>query len=186
MKKEDKVLPGDYIAPKEAFLPGFGTYEKKGEVRSCSTGNVKKDMKKRKAKVMCKPQIPKMQRKGLIVEGEVDKVTDSVAFVDLFTARSKSFRYVPRDNSTVLRVRDISDDYTESARDAMRAGDIARFKVVDITGDSVVLGTIGKKLGVIQAYCSKCRHPLKKKNGKLVCPHCKNKEERKIASDYGE
>ena len=63
--------------------------------------------------------------------------------------------------------------------------------------DLVDLSTKREDLGLVKAFCKKCRHTLIKieekpktnrgrmPNNNLKCTFCGNKEHRKIAQDYG-
>ena len=66
----------------------------------------------------------------------------------------------------------------------IKVGDYVRAKIIR-EGDFPELGVLAPNLGVIMGLCSNCRTLLVKDSAGLKCPNCDNREERKIAKDYG-
>ncbi|MCD6522670.1 MAG: exosome complex RNA-binding protein Csl4 [Candidatus Diapherotrites archaeon] len=182
----DIVFPGDFIAEEEEFLPGKGAFVSDGKVLASNIGSVDIDYNKRVVRVKGKMQTSTLMHRGLIVVGIVNLVRDSVAFVSLVPKETEEVRYVPPpDTQTVIHVSHVKRGYVNSMRDELRAGDIIRAKILEENKQTISLTLDGKHLGVIKAYCSKCKNPLRLEGKELICDVCGSKEERKIADDYG-
>lgn len=179
------VLPGDYVAESEEYLPGFGVYSEKGKLFSSNIGELELDPKTHTAKVKVSTRIPKMQDVGIITLGVIADVTENTALVDLIPFESKNFVFVPNGVSAIIHVSKVKRGYTENMREEFRVGDIVRAKIIEVSRHTVSLTTSDKNLGVIQAFCSKCRSELVKKGTSLVCSKCGYMENRKFAYDYG-
>lgn len=179
------VLPGDYIGISEEYLPGFGVYSEKDKLYSSNIGNLDLDIRNHVAKVMVKTRIPKMQSPGIIVIGIVVNVMENIALIDLIPFKSKNFVFVPQGTTAVLHVSKVKRGFIKELSKEIKAGDIIRVKIIEVSKHTVSLTTDGKDLGVIKAYCSICRHELTKRGPGLFCDNCKNKEYRKTAYDYG-
>ena len=179
------VLPGDYVGVSEEYLPGFGVYSEEDKLYSSNVGELDLDAKTHVAKVMVKTRIPKMQSPGIIVIGIVAGVMENVALIDLLPFKSKNFVFVPQGATAILHVSKVKRGYIEHLSSEIKTGDIVRVKIIEVSKHTVNLTTDEKNLGVIKAYCSICRHELKRSGRMLVCDNCKNKENRKMAYDYG-
>ena len=127
-----------------------------------------------------------MQKRGLEVMGIVAKTSEKAAFVDLFPFESDKHRFAPIQASTVLRVNNIRSGFVKDLRDEFKIGDIVRVKILEAEPQNVVVSTEGPNLGVIKAFCVKCRTPLDKDGKDLVCPACGWKDHRHMAKDYRE
>ncbi|RLG21645.1 RNA-binding protein [Candidatus Micrarchaeota archaeon] len=180
------VIPGDYVGKEEEFIPSFGVYSEGGELYSSIIGYVKTDAEKHNVKVFSKAKIPRMQKESTIVVGIVAELNDNIAIVDLMPIKSKSFLFVPNEVVAVLKVANVSRSFTKSLRDVLGIGDIIRAKIDSVYAHSVQLRIDEANLGVIKAYCKRCRHPLKLKGRRLVCENCGHVETRKLAKDYGQ
>ncbi len=184
---EELLFPGDFIANAEEFLPGEGTYVENGKVCASEVGTVKKDLEKRVVSVECKVnKAPAMQRRGLTVLGVVAKASEKAGFIDLLPTEDEKKRYFPISASTVLRVNNIRRGFVKSLDEEFKVGDIVRVKITDAEPNNVVVSTEGPNLGVVKAFCEKCRAPLVRKGSELVCPVCGWKAHRHMAKDYGE
>ncbi|MCD4739804.1 exosome complex RNA-binding protein Csl4 [archaeon] len=185
MTEDSKILfPGDFIVDEELFLPGEGTYAENGKVLAAGFGIAVKDMKKREVKLKSSVLIPINYKRGDLAIGIVGRVRENVAFIDLIPTIVGTHRVTPTDASAVVRVSDIKNSFVKSVSDELQAGDIVRVKIMEATKYNVSLTLKGPDLGVIKAFCSKCRHPLDKKGDWLVCEQCNCKEKRKMANDY--
>lgn len=180
-----KILPGDYVAAIEEYAPGFGVYAGKDSLYSSNVGDLQLDAKTHSAKVNVNTRIPKLQSVGTVTIGLVADVMENVAVVDLIPFRSKNFDFVPNGVTAVLHVSSVKREYVRSLRDEVRAGDIVRVQITEVSRHSVRLTTAEKNLGVIKAFCSICRSPMVKAGYQLKCPACDSVETRKMAMDYG-
>lgn len=184
---EELLFPGDFIANAEEFLPGEGTYVEEGKIYASEVGTVKKDLEKRVVSVECgigKAPVP--QRRGLEVLGIVAKTSEKAGFIDLLPVEDEKRRYYPIPASTVLRVNNIRRGFVKSLKDEFKVGDLARVRIMEATPDNVVVSTEGTNLGVVKAYCVKCRNELVKEGKGLICKSCGWKDHRHMAKDYGE
>lgn len=184
--KDNFVLPGDYLAMEEEFLPDYGSFvdEKSGELRSSSLGNFEKDLEKRSVKVKSYPRVPLLQRRGLKVYGRVEDVSDNIAFIDLLPMESQNFRFVPRDTSAILPVSEAKTTYVETLKNEFKVGDFVKVRLTEVTPTTISVSTKDRDLGVVRAYCSKCRHPMRRIGSRLSCENCGSVETRKLAIDY--
>ncbi len=184
---EELLFPGDFIANAEEFLPGEGTYQEDGKIFSAEVGLVNKDLEGRVVKVeTTSNKTPTLQRKGLTAVGVIAKTSEKAAFIDLLPVEDNTHRYIPIPASTVLRVNNIKRGFVKSLKDEFSVGDIVRVRILEADSQNVVVSTEGIELGVIKAFCNKCRNALDKDDKGLVCPECGWKDHRHLAKDYRE
>ena len=184
MTEKKFVLPGDKLGAVEEYTPGFGAYATDEELFSSNIGNIDIDQKKHVARVTCSTRIPKMQREDIITLGVIAEVYENTALIDLLPFESKSFYFVPQETTAILHASKIKRGYVDKVSSEIRTGDIVRVKIIEVSRHSINVTTDGKNLGVIKAYCSRCRNELQKIGYSLLCPKCGNKESRKTAFDY--
>jgi len=177
------MLPGEFIGTEEEFLPGKGTYVEDGKILAAVTGELHVDSKHR-ATVIPKEKLPEM-RIGSVVYGKVEEVFESKAFVTLeFSEMSKrKERRVIMQG--IIQVSEIKPAYVKYLRDELKVGDIIKGKVIEITPFNVIISFKQRGLGVIKAFCSRCRHELDLKGSILECDKCGNKENRTLGHPYG-
>lgn len=181
MKK--MVLPGDELSTSEELLPGEGTYEEDGIIRAAIVGLFYVDKKTHTAIVEPVTTVPTILKKGDHVIARVDSVRSSMVIATLLHVIGKE-RPISGDTNATIHVSEISDKYINDPIEVFSLGDIIRAKVIQVK-PSIQLSTKGNHFGVIKALCSRCRYSLKKKGYTLECSRCGNKENRKIADDYG-
>jgi exosome complex component CSL4 len=177
------VLPGDRLAAAEELQAGSGTYERDGDIIASVTGRFAVDKRDLKAKVAPAPKTPLLLKKGDIAICEVKQVMESMVIVNILQISGKK-RQIAVDNDAAIHVSNISNSYVESTGQMFRVGDILRAKIIE-TGGSIRLAKKDRDLGVIKAYCTRCRNPLELNGNKLECSVCGRVEERRIAPDYG-
>jgi exosome complex component CSL4 len=185
MTEKNTLFPGDVIANEEEYLPGKGTFADDGHVSAANYGVLDKDEKRREAVVEPLTPEPKPMERGLVVAGVMQQVRDNVAFVQLMPYANGKVRWVAPQDNAVLRVANVRRGYVNSLKDEFLVGDIIRAKIIHVDDDSVVLTTDAKNLGVIKAFCDRCRTKMQLIKGNLECPSCGWKGHRKIADDYG-
>lgn len=184
MTRDNIVLPGDQISTSEELLPGEGTFEENGIIRAARVGIYFVDEKHRKAVVKPLTSIPVELKKGDIVLAEVITVRSNMVIAEVIHVIGKN-RAISGDTNGTLRVSEISNAYVKDPSTEYAPGDIIRAKITQVR-PSVQLATKDRDLGVIKSICTKCRHPLYKKDNILKCENCGNKERRKTAIDYGD
>ena len=181
------VFPGDKIATAEELLPGQGTTDIDGDIIGIMLGKFHINKSNAKAEVSPVTNIPVELKEDDTVICEVKHVMDKLVLVDVLHVAGTN-RRITGDKDGAIPVPNISKEYVTSAMDKFKIGDIARAKVIQ-AGGNIRLSTVGKNLGVIKAYCTKCRAALLiPEDGKIgmECARCGNIEERKLSADYGE
>jgi exosome complex component CSL4 len=179
MANEEKlVLPGDEV--KTDKRPGFGLYNEENKVFASMAGKLKES----DDKIVVEPHKEVIElSKGDSIIGRVEITRDKMAAIRILKIVGKQ-RTLPTEDMGVIKVMDISDGYTENARDEFKVGDIIKAKVANVLPNDVLLTTKGSNLGVIEGYCSSCRSLLEMKGDKLVCTGCGRQESRKVSQDY--
>jgi len=177
------VLPGEQVSTSEELLPGDGTFEDEGIIRSSRVGTYVVDEKHKKAVVKPLTSIPVELRRGDIVLALVNSVRSNMVIADVFHVAGKK-RAISGDTNGTLRVSEISTGYVKDPSTEFAPGDIIRAKVMQVK-PNIQLATKDRDLGAIKSVCSKCRHPLTLKGNMLECNNCNNKEKRRYANDYG-
>ncbi len=178
-----RVSPGDEICVIEEFLPGPGTFEDDGIVRSALTGIVNADLMTRV--VFVKPLVrePKIPERGDIVYGVVQVVRDEFAIIKIigdYQGRRYSVPY-----TGLLHISQATEKYVKNLYDVLRMGDVVKAKVLS-SCLPYNLTLKEYRLGVVMAFCGKCGERLVKSGSEVLkCPACGNVEHRKISSDYG-
>jgi len=179
------VLPGDYLAAIEEYIPSTGTFSSDDSLYSSGIGTLELDAKSHSARVLLKPRSPRLQGLGSVVIGRVAETSESVAIIDLIQMESKGVSFIPNGVSAILHVSSIKRGYVKDLREEINIGDIVRVKIIDVSPHSTKLTTDSRELGVIKAFCSNCRQPLRMSGAKLICDRCGSVENRKTADDYG-
>jgi exosome complex component CSL4 len=174
-------MPGEDIAASEEFSVGEGTHEKDGRIFSSVAGFVALDAREMVARVVpINP--PGSIAVGDFVLGEVTEVRGTMVNVGQLTADGDGRKAVGGDSGT-LHISKVADGRTEDLRELFRIGDIVRAKVVQVK-PSLQLATAGPDLGVVKAYCTRCRAALEPDAGNLKCGACERVERRKMARGY--
>lgn len=184
VKTGDFVVPGDFLATSEEFVPSAGAYEKEGEIYSSCTGVVLMDVREKKVSVHAKTNVPPSLDRGDIVVGRVEEIKGQVANVAVGFMRGREDRQLPPTGDAVVHISKIRDRYVEEVGQEFKPGDIVRARLLNVERGSMKLSTVDDNLGVLVALCSECRTVMDKENSKLKCPNCGKVESRKIASDY--
>lgn len=182
MSIEEKqiVMPGDKLGIIEQYLPGEGTYDDNGEIKSSVLGNVKINQKMKVISVESDAK-PALLKVGDIVYGQITDIKPQRANVKIECMKDNG-RPLALPYMGAIHISQAKKDYLEKLSDAFRIGDIVQAKVVKITGDNVDLGTVDDDCGVLRAMCTRCRdfmHTTKKKN-ELQCNTCNKKEKEKF------
>ncbi|MFA5382125.1 MAG: exosome complex RNA-binding protein Csl4 [Candidatus Micrarchaeia archaeon] len=179
----DTTKPGEELGTEEEFLSGFGTYLEKEKIRSLLMGE--KIIEDRKMNVD-RPYKYRQIHRGVIVIGRVEKVSDQMALALIIPIDEKQGRYPKTNDYASIHVSKVKQGYVESLKNEMKIGDIIKAVVIDydIKKGQINLATDKPDLGVVKAFCSKCRTPLKKEGVNLICEKCGNKETRAVSDDY--
>ncbi len=183
IKTGDFVVPGDFLATTEEFVPGDGAYEDIGKIYSSTTGVVLVDARTKHVSVFSRILGPPTLKRGDVVIGRIEEVKDQSANILIGVLRGREDREL-HFNSGTVHISQTHTGYVKELREQFRPGDIIRAKVINARREPVQLATAGEELGVIVARCSQCREPLEREDKKLRCPSCGNVEFRKLANDY--
>ncbi|MBS7287711.1 MAG: exosome complex RNA-binding protein Csl4 [Candidatus Freyarchaeota archaeon] len=176
------VLPGDWLGVIEEFSPNEGTYDEGGAIFASNAGVVLIDKVERRVKVIPFESHP-LLKKGSLALGMVVNTGKVLSTVDIARIGGKT---LASPYSGVIHISQISNQFIEKPSDAFKIGDIVKARIIEVRSELIQLSTIGKNLGVVLAFCSKCGSILDPKgNGILICNACGNKEKRKISMDYG-
>ncbi|WP_407354841.1 exosome complex RNA-binding protein Csl4 [Methanolobus sp. WCC5] len=177
------VMPGDLVGTTEEFRAGNGTYVNVADIHSLGTGYVKIDRKSRTISVVPRTSTPPQIDEGDIVVGNVVNMRDSVALVEIGAIKGKGEREFQTNGAAAIHVSNVKDSYVKNLGQEFSLSDIVKAKVINT--QNMRLSTDEKSLGVMRAYCSRCRSVLQKDDNRLKCPQCGRVEKRKISSDYG-
>lgn len=175
VSKQKIVLPGEQIATEEEYTAGENTFVKEGKIFSKTIGVLKIDETNKEASI--KGKIVEEISFGDIVTGKVTLVKESTAVIELLSAEGD--KKIMGINTAQLPIRNVSNEYVTELKKLMKIGDIIRAKVVMSSPLAIDLSTKEMGLGVIKAYCSKCRKEMNFNNNQMVCLSCGNIEDRK-------
>lgn len=183
-KKIKLVFPGDFLTIEEEYLPGKNTFEEKnGRVYSARIGEMEFNEKDREVIVKPKKEM-KLLDVGTIITGSVLLLKDSMALIKILKAEKDNEERIPLNSTAILFISNIASGFVKSIRDEFRIGDIVKAKVVSVTPYSVEVTTTFPELGVIKAFCIKCRNQLELYGRDLKCRKCGSVEKRKISTSY--
>lgn len=182
----DLVMPGDFLAVSEQFLPGQGAYDDEGFIKSTTSGNVYINIKSKEIEVISKSGGPVLLKKGDIIFGQIKDLRGQRALVDIQTKKGCS-RGFALPYKAAIHISQVTKGYLDRLNEAFRIGDIIEAEIIKVMGDNVDLTTIEDNCGVIKAMCTRCRNYMNPSNGnELYCDRCNHKEKRKISSNYVE
>ena len=184
IKTGDFVVPGDFLATAEEFVPSDGAYEDDGKIYSACTGVVLVDVQTKHISVLSRTSGPPKLKRGDTVIGRVEDVREQSANVYIGVLKGREKRELPLPNMGTIHISQVRTGYARDMSHQFKSGDIVRARVLDARREPVQLSTAAADLGVIVASCSRCRAPLKLEDSKLLCSECGNVEFRKLASDY--
>ncbi|MEM4967805.1 MAG: exosome complex RNA-binding protein Csl4 [Zestosphaera sp.] len=177
-----RLVPGDEVCVVEEFLPGRGTYEVGGRVRSAVIGYPITNLDLRIVEVKCVNDKIHLPAVGAVVYGFVISMKEDYALVKIFSD-SKCVKY-PTPFTGILHASQVHEKYVRSVYDFVKPGDVLKARVIS-ESPPYHLSIRERQLGVITAYCSVCGAELVKQGNTLACPNCKTTEGRKTSPEYG-
>ena len=184
IEDEKIVMPGDKLGIIEQYLPGEGTYDDDGDIKSAVLGNVKINQKMKVISVVSDAK-PALLKVGDTVYGQITDIKPQRANLKIECMKDNG-RPLALPYMGAIHISQTKKDYLEKLGDAFRIGDIVQAKVVKITGDNVDLSTVDEDCGVLKAMCTRCRdymHTTQKKD-EVQCNTCNRKEKRKVSINY--
>ena len=177
-------MPGDRIGIIEQYLPGEGTYDDNGDIKSSILGNVKIDQRKKIISVVGDSK-PALLKKGDMVYGQITDIKPQRALVQIECIKNNE-RQLALPYIGAIHVSNVKGRYIKEISDAFRIGDIVQAKVINVSSDNVDLSTTSNECGVVKAICTRCRsymHTIRKRD-QLRCYRCRTKEKRKVSKYY--
>jgi exosome complex component CSL4 len=184
MEKKHAVLPGEFLSTEEEFGPGKNAFDSEGSIYSKVAGVAETNSKMKEIGVKPFSEIIQL-RPGSIVLARVSLVKENSAIVDLCAEAGSEERVVLAPSTAMIPVRNVSQEYVENLKDYFKVGDLIKAKVTRILPEgSIDLATNEPDLGIIKAFCSRCRQPMHLFGTMLRCLACGASEKRKIAKEY--
>jgi len=175
------VVPGEKLGVVEEFDPGRGTVEVDGIVYSSQTGTASLDPKRHVVSVKPTTAHVVLPEEGSSVTGVVEKIQEKMAIVNLIVVDGKKME-LPF--TGMLHISNSSPRFERLMGDVCKPNDTIRAKVIDTSQRIPKLTTVGRDLGVIKAYCSRCGGELVLSGSILRCNICRNVERRRLAEDF--
>jgi exosome complex component CSL4 len=156
----------------EEFEAGYGTFEDDGSVYSSVLGKDSVDASSRKAIVSPFKRV-RMLARGDLVIGKVIDLSEQMAFVEIDG--------ISTDSRAILKIFDLQPGFTKTFREFLRVGDVVRARVKEANAFGVNLTTAEPGLGVLVAYCSRCRRKMNSEGRVFACS-CGSREVRKMGA----
>ncbi len=178
-----KVLPGDFLSTEEEFIAGKNAVESNGEIYSTVSGEVESDQKTKEINVQASKPMRAL-KKGDLVYGRVELVKENSVIITIGELADSEGQRIIGFGRAMLPIRNVSRDYVEKLSDFFKVGDIVKVKVSKLFKDAIDVESQQPDLGVVKAFCSKCRQPLHKFDSSLRCLKCGSGEQRKLSSEY--
>ena len=180
-EKGKMVFPGEEVAISEEYIPGEGTYEAGGKIYAAQVGDLELDRSDMVARV--RGYNPPLELKpGDIVIGNVEEVKSSMVIVNVVAVEGKN-RAITGETEGTIHISKVSEGYTRDIGREYRNGDIILARVLQVK-PSLQLATNARDLGVVKAFCSRCRSPLELRGRELYCKQDDRSEPRKISTEY--
>jgi exosome complex component CSL4 len=177
--------PGDFLGTEEEYVPGYGAYQEESEIRASLPGELDADSERR-LNISSKCATPITLKVGMVVYGRIEEIFEPVALVRVDPIETKIDRQVVEQFYCVLHVSRVKMGYARSIRDEVKIGDIIKAVVDEISKSEIYLSTKRGGMGVVKAYCSRCRSSMRLEGQTLICESCEGKEQRKLGSPYGQ
>lgn len=170
------VLPGEFLATTEEFVTGRGVYEENGKIYASLIGKSWFDSSRRLSvsgkEIQClKP--------GDSVYGIVYDIFEKIALIKLDRKAE-----TVGDSIAFLRVSELSNGYARTIREFVRIGDVLKAKIIEVRETGTYLTIKDSELGVVKAFCSKCRNEMNAENNLFHCKECGSIEKRKVPGNY--
>ena len=177
--------PGEFLGTEEEYVPGYGSYQDGSFIHASLLGDLTVD-KETRMNIGTPCNVPIGIKPGMVVYGRVEEIFEPVALIRAQPIQTGRERQVIDQFYCVLHVSRVKMGYARSIKDEVRIGDIIKAVVDEISNNEIYLSTKRGGMGVIKAFCTRCRAPLLLAEGQmLTCDHCENRENRKLGSPYG-
>ncbi|MBI4406767.1 exosome complex RNA-binding protein Csl4 [Candidatus Micrarchaeota archaeon] len=173
------TLPGEFAGIAEEIAPDKNTFEENGNIYSSVIGLPVINKAKRSVSVQAFNKVKPLSP-GDIIVGFVSEIYDQIAQVRIISVEGRE-RTAVHNVVAFIRISEIIKSYVENFRDHLRTGDYLRAEVIEITDLGTYLSISKPELGVVKAFCSRCRGETEKKESVFLCRECGFRERRKAA-----
>ncbi len=182
--REKVVVPGEELGISEEYSSEENTYEDEdGTIYADSVGIARFDDDNREVRVKKNSTVRNFSP-GSIVYAIVTGVRKNRVLVNILSAEKNGEKLVVNRSMAMIPIANVSTEFVRDLRNEFRIGDLIKAEVESIKPFGIRLLTNKPGLGVIKAYCSKCRHPLHLIGRELKCTNCGHTEKRKVSREF--
>lgn len=183
--KKEIVFPGSVLCTEEEFEAGTNTVVlDSGDVVASVVGQSDLDSSVHTATVKTAGRTVVSLQNGAVVAGKVVMLKDNLAIVEIKSATLNGCDCSIPNVTAAIPVSQIERGFAKSAKDYFKAGDLVVAHVSKVAGYGIDLATQAPELGVVKAFCEKCREPARLIGEQLRCSNCGLELHRKISSEY--
>jgi len=186
--KEKPLLPGDYIASCEEYLPGKGTFVESGRIFSSVKGMKMVDQEEMLVEVIPTGSYCEDVQKNDTVLGRVSKFSKNHVFIDIYYKKKKprqKFRPIFKSKRARIHLSMISRKHINNIENEMSENDIVKGLVIQVE-PSIMVSTAQEDMGIMKSVCHSCGNTFQRRGRLLACIKCKFEIRKKVSSDYGE
>ncbi len=177
-------MPGDFLSVEEEFMSGKNTFEdNEGNIYSAVVGLKELDEKERVVSVNSLISMNKIEL-GSIITAQVFLIKDPVVVLNILAIEKNGKEQIAAFSNAQLMIANVAREHIKFLRDMFKIGDIVKAKVIKLNKFGIDVTTQYPELGVIKAFCSKCRNPLELYERTLKCPKCGSVERRKLSREF--
>ena len=181
---EEITVPGEFLTVEEEFSAGKNTFEdNEGNVYSAKVGIKEFNQNEREVSVKEKKHVSLIEA-GSIITAQVSLVKDSVVVLNVLKTEKNGKEQVSNFPVVQLMISKVAREHIMNLRDEFKVGDVIKAKVIKVNKFGIDVTTAFPELGVIKAFCSKCRGSLSLFNKTLKCAKCGSIEKRKLSSEF--
>ncbi|MBS3061131.1 MAG: exosome complex RNA-binding protein Csl4 [Candidatus Diapherotrites archaeon] len=183
-KKHSVVFSGSVLGIEEEYSPGSNAFvDDEGNIVSSVSGVALENEKNRTIDVVTRRGVSPMSI-GTQIYGRVVLVTDHAAVIEIWDAMKGRVFVAVSSSTSAVPVSKCDLGFVKSIKDKFRLGDFVKARVASVSPWGVDLTTQASDLGVVKAFCTKCRSELHLFGRDLKCLQCGQVEGRKISSEY--
>ncbi len=171
-----RVLPGDHLGNALELANGKNVINENDELYALVSGDLKQN--ERDVDVEPRKKISQL-KEGMPMVCLVEEVLESKAFLVCVPEHPGEERTLGEVDA-FLPVSNIRKGFVKTIRTELAAGDIVRAQIVS-TKPGVEMSTVEDNMGVLVAFCRRCRVRMDLKGNLFECSSCNTKENRKVA-----
>ncbi|MBI5223797.1 exosome complex RNA-binding protein Csl4 [Candidatus Micrarchaeota archaeon] len=181
--KKKIFLPGEHLGSYEEGEPGENTFSQNDEIFSLSLGE--REDKGGKIQIKSSGRKVEQPKMNMEVYCAVIKTTLNNAICDCISSNEAQGKGRGVKFTAVLPVTEIRRGYVEDLRNEVKTGDIIKARIIKTTRTGYEISISPQGLGVVRAFCPKCRDPMALKGDIFIC-NCGWKERRKLTTSQSE